>query len=347
MDRRLKLENVFFYVGICSPFDTFTQSRADTKPWRFGHGIKKRQKRAVPGLEKYHGKDIYLTEALTLELNLAISKAVEEKKPFFAYMSHYAVHAPFQADKRFIDNYKDSGKSKNAQAFASMIEGMDKSLNDIIAHLKKINVAENTLIIFLGDNGTDAPLGDIHSVACAAPLKGKKGTHYEGGMRVPFIAAWAQSSASNNFQQKYPIKKTIIHDEFAKISDIFPTILEVAEIQKPQDHIIDGTDLTPFFKGQKGQHPQKFLMHFHHSHRSSYFTSLRKGKHKLIYHYKKFANQRYELFNLEEDPYEANNLTTSQPELLKTMIKAMQNELSNANAQYPHNGDKKTFLKPE
>ena len=67
----------------------------------FGHAKKGREKRAVPGLEKYHGKDIYLTEALTLEMNAAISESVKAKKPFFAYMSHYAVHAPFQADPRF------------------------------------------------------------------------------------------------------------------------------------------------------------------------------------------------------------------------------------------------------
>ena len=68
---------------------------------------------------------------------------------------------------------------------------MDKSLGDLLDHLDALGVADNTLIFFLGDNGSDAPLGHQHEVACAAPLRGKKGAHYEGGMRVPFIAAWA------------------------------------------------------------------------------------------------------------------------------------------------------------
>ena len=66
----------------------------------FGH-LGGNKSRAVPGLEKYHGKDIFLTEALTLEANIAISEAKEEGKPFFLYMAHYAVHAPFNSDPRF------------------------------------------------------------------------------------------------------------------------------------------------------------------------------------------------------------------------------------------------------
>ena len=313
----------------------------------FGHAIKKRKNRAVPGLDKYHGKDIHLTEALTLELNSAISDSVKANKPFFAYMSHYAVHAPFQSDNRFAKNYKDSNKSKNAQAYATMIEGMDKSLRDIMAHLKKLNVAENTLIIFLGDNGSDAPLGGSHTVASSAPLRGKKGTHYEGGMRVPFIAAWASAAKNNPHQVKYPITPSIIHDEFAKISDIFPTILEMTSSKMPDEYISDGTSLTSYFKGKKGSHPQSFLMHFPHSHRSSYFTSLRMGKFKLVYHYKNKNDKRYELFDLEKDPFEEDNISAGKPEVLTSMIKSMQSQLKQANAQYPLDDDKATPLKPE
>ena len=71
----------------------------------------------------------------------------------------------------------DSGKPKPAQAFATLIEGMDRSLGDILDHLDALDVSRNTLVFFLGDNGSDAPLGDPHAVACAAPLRGKKGAH--------------------------------------------------------------------------------------------------------------------------------------------------------------------------
>ena len=110
----------------------------------------------MPHLEKYHGQNIFLTEALTLEAKAEIDKAVNASKPFFLHMSHYAVHSPFQSDPRFAKNYQ--GKSPSLMAYATMIEGMDKSLGDLIDHIETKGVAENTLIIFLGDNGGDAPI---------------------------------------------------------------------------------------------------------------------------------------------------------------------------------------------
>ena len=155
--------------------------------WGYGH-IKGSKARAVPDLEKYHGTDTFLSEALTIEANREIAKAVEEKRPFYLNMAHYAVHAPFQADKRFLSRYTDPNKKEQAKAFATLIEGMDKSLGDIMDQLEKLGIAENTLIFFLGDNGGDAPLGEERGYGSSAPLRGKKGTEFEGGMRVPFIA---------------------------------------------------------------------------------------------------------------------------------------------------------------
>jgi len=312
----------------------------------FGQKNPKRRKRAVPGLDQYHGKDIFLTEALTQEVKKAISKSVEDKKPFFAYMSHYAVHSPFEADSRFSKNYKDSGKAKSAQNYATLIEGMDKSLNDILNHLDTLNIAENTLVIFIGDNGSDAPLGKTHTVASSAPLRGKKGTHYEGGMRVPFIASWARNS-KNALQNSFKISNTVVDQNFAKVSDIFPTILDAAGINKPDSHTIDGTSLRKLLSGDANSHPQQFLMHFPHSHRSSYFTVFRDGDYKLVFHYKKEGKEKYELFNLVKDPYEENNLASSDSETLKAMLSKMRSGLEKCNAQYPHKGDKKTLIKPE
>jgi len=301
-------------------------------------------KRAVPGLEAYHGKEIFLTEALTLEINKELTRAVEEKKPFFAYMSHYAVHSPFQSDPRFADRYKDSGKPAKAQAYATMIEGMDKSLGDIIAKLEQLGVAEDTLVLFLGDNGSDAPLGATHGYSSSAPLRGKKGTHYEGGMRVPFIAAWAKPSDSSELQKKFPIKPGTVHDSFASICDIFPTLLELAAAKPPPDHKNDGHSLWKSFAGKPKDHPQKFLMHFPHSHRSNYFTVYREDQWKLVYHYQNEGDKRYELFDLTEDPYEKDNLASSKPKALQSMIAAMQRELKAAGAQYPLSKDKSTEL---
>ena len=93
----------------------------------------------VPGLEKYHGTDFFLTEAITLEMNQAIEAAVNSGKSFFAYMSHYAVHAPWQyPDARFIKNYPTL--KGHGLAFATLVEGMDKSLGD----LSLIHISEPT-----------------------------------------------------------------------------------------------------------------------------------------------------------------------------------------------------------
>lgn len=316
----------------------------------FGWAKKGREKRAVPGLEKYHGQDIYLTEALTLEINTAISEAVEAEKPFFAYMSHYAVHSPFQSDTRFAANYPDTTK-KSLANFATMIEGMDKSLGDMLDNLEELGIAENTLVLFLGDNGTDAPAGGVHEIACAAPLRAKKGTHYEGGMRVPFIAAWAKPNAENGFQKQFPVAQDAINStDIGAVYDVFTTVLEVAGAAKPESHVVDGINLMPLLSEAKGSAADReFLMHFPHSHRSSYFTAFRKGDWKLIYHYDKTSGpseDKVELFHLSTDRDESKNLASSNPEKLHDLMKAMNASLEDAGAQLPVDKADGATLKP-
>jgi arylsulfatase A-like enzyme len=225
----------------------------------YGNGIKNRQKRAVPGLEKYHGTETHLTEAITLEMKEAISEAVEMEKPFFAYMSHYAVHSPFESDERFVENYREGNTAKLA-AFASLIEGMDKSLGDILDHLESIGVAENTFVIFLGDNGTDAPIGDPHAISCSAPLRGKKAPHYEGGMRVPFIAAWGKSDPENRFQSQHPVLPNHhVTKGFGQVCDVYTTILDVTGTKPAEDHKVDGVSLLPSLSGSPLSEDREFL----------------------------------------------------------------------------------------
>lgn len=332
--------NIGFDVNIagCS----FGQPGSYLGKKNYGNGISKRQKRAVPGLEKYHGTDTHLSEALTIEMKAALSDAVESKQPFFAYMSHYAVHSPFEADARFVDHYRDADNPRLA-AFASLIEGMDKSLGDLLDHLEDLGVAENTFVIFLGDNGTDAPIGDAHDVSCAAPLRGKKGTHYEGGMRVPMIAAWAKPSDDNRLQERYPVESgRLVTHGFGHLCDVYATIQDVTETEPAEGHKTDGISLLPSLAGQSLPEERSFLMHFPHSHRSSYFTALRKGKYKLVYHYPvggafeaNKASAQMELFDLDVDPFESNNLAEAHPTLASEMRNTMMESLAEADAQYP------------
>ncbi len=308
-----------------------------------GYGsIKGNRKRAVPHLEAYHGSDTFLSEALTIEAKQQISKAVGEGVPFFLDFAHYAVHAPFQSDPRFASNYADSGKPDNAQAYATLIEGMDKSLGDILDHLQELGIAEETLVLFLGDNGSDAPLGPTHEHASSFPLRAKKGTHYEGGMRTPFIAAWAAVAAASPLQQRLPIEPGAVQKQLGTVLDVYPTILAAAGVEMLVGHPVDGVDLTPQFSGHANtDRREAFLMHFPHSHRSSYFTVFRRGNWKVIYHYlpeQNPAKVRYELFNLAEDPYENRNLAGSEPLKLREMMEGLITELVAHAAQYPVDG---------
>lgn len=316
---------------------------------RDGYGnINGEKSRAVPGLEKYWKNDIFLTEALTQEANDKITEAQNEGKPFFLYMSHYAVHAPFQSDPRFAEHYKNSGKSEEAQAYASLIEGMDKSLGDIISHVKNLGLGENTLILFLGDNGSDAPLPITNDYSSSDPLRGKKAMHWEGGMRVPFIASWITPDNKVKFQKDLKISQNQMKNQIGTILDLFPTICNLTDIDVPESHILDGFDLQKQLKGKTNKkRANTFLNHFPHDHRTPYFTSFVKDQWKVVYHYQIEGSPKYELYHLINDPFEGNNLAESNTNQLKTMMKFLQEDMNNKHALYPEkDGQTLTIIQP-
>lgn len=304
-----------------------------------GYGwIKGQRARAVPDLEQYHKTSTFLSDALTLEAGKEMEKAVAEHKPFYLNMAHYAVHSPFETDERFIGHYTDPAKKQQARAFATLIEGMDKSLGDIMDKLEKMGIAENTLIIFLGDNGGDAPLGEAADYGSSAPFKGKKGAEYEGGVRVPFIVGWAHPDKDNKFQKAYPVARNAIQTQMGTVMDIYPTVLSVAGVKAAEDHVLDGSDLKKLLSGKKDKkHRDDFLIHFPHEHRGSYFTSYRKGDWKLIYYYNPQTPEKpsYKLFNLADDPYEKNDLAKSDQKKAKELFDLMVKRLEKEKALYP------------
>ena len=289
----------------------------------------------VPGLEKYHGTDVFLTEAITLEMNKAIEDSVNAKKPFFAYMSHYAVHAPWiYPDMRFTKNYPQL--KGHGLAFATLVEGMDKSLGDIIGKLEALGVAEETLIIFFSDNGSAWSSG--------APFRDKKGSRFEGGLRVPLIVSWAKRNPENSFQKRFPIPANSVEHGMVTCVDLMPTMLKLAGVKIPNEAKIDGHDIRPYFLGTKGVHrPQEFLTHFPHRHRNTLYSTYRKNEWKIIFNYEP---DKWELYNLQDDPFEETNLVDQRPKVALMLAKEMVAKLDSMDARYPRSIGSNEDVKP-
>ncbi|HPT21088.1 MAG TPA: sulfatase-like hydrolase/transferase, partial [Bacteroidales bacterium] len=196
----------------------------------------------VPGLEQYHGDTIFLTEALTREAVKALDRAKTSVKPFYLYMAHYAVHIPLYADRRFYQRYIDKGLPEMEARYASMVEGMDKSLNDLMIYLDKNGLTENTIILFMSDNGgfsLSPRAGELHTHN--KPLNSGKGSAYEGGIREPMIVKWPGK-----------VKPGSKCDDYLLIEDFFPTILEMAQVKNYKTvQTIDGKSFVPMLL-QKG-----------------------------------------------------------------------------------------------
>ena len=270
----------------------------------------------VPGLEKYHGEDIFLTEALTIEANKAIDKAVAEKKPFYLYMSHYAIHAPWEKDNRYYQKYIDAGLNEFDATYAAMIEGMDKSLGDIRANLERLGVADNTIIVFMSDNGSPK------QTAQNLPLRGHKLTPYEGGVRVPMLVKWPGVTQSAS-----------INDQYLIIEDIFPTFLEMAKLSKEAERSVDGISFKPLLTGE-GDYPvdRPIYWHFPNTYDQPPYSAVRKGDWKLIYHH---IDRKLELFNLKSDIGETTDLAQENSEKKAELVHLLSNYLAMVKAQMP------------
>ena len=285
----------------------------------------------VPGLEAYHGKDIFLTEALTLEANNAIDKAVSARNPFFLYMSHYAVHVPFAIDSRFYQRYLDAGLGKTEAMYAAMVEGMDKSLGDILDNVERHGLAEETIVLFMSDNGglsAHGRGGRPHSHN--KPLSSGKGSAHEGGVRVPMIATWPGVTKSDS----------VCHQPVI-IEDFFSTILEMAGVSEIEQvgGFVDGLSFANLLHGEHDETREQrpLVWHFPNNWGPSGpgigpSSAIRLGNWKLIYYY---ATQQYELFDLEHDLGEQHNLANDHPGLRKKLASKLTDYLKSVDAQMP------------
>jgi len=293
--------------------------------------------REVPDMEEYFGTDTFLTEALTREALKALEEPIKHKQPFFLNMCHYAVHVPIQADKRFVKKYLDKGINITEAAYASMVEGMDKSLGDIMDYLKKKGVDKNTVIIFMSDNGGLSLASERggKNETQNLPLKAGKGSVYEGGIREPMIV-------------KYPgvVKPATVANQYIIIEDFFPTILELAGIKNYKAiQQIDGKSFVPVLKNPNYVDSSRTLI-FDYPNKwqtlknelgMNYFSAIRKGDWKVVY---SMRTGKSELYNLKKDIGEINDLSTQYPEKTKELTDLLGKQLKQWNAPMP--ADKST-----
>ena len=284
------------------------------------------------GRDPYHvkrdGEQVHLSEALTLEAKNEISDAVNEQKPFFLYLSHYAIHTPIIEDKRFSKNYPNlEGKTR---AYATLVEGADKSLGDVMDHIKKLGIGKNTLIIWTADNG---------GLRSNAPMKGLKNDAYEGGHRVPNMVAWGEQDETQAHQKRMPLKPGRVDNRPYIHQDWMPTLLSLAGTKHPKPELLDGYDITGLLSGKDiDSRPELFFWHepnfWVHSGPES---SIREGKWKLIYFYAngKWNKAGWELYDLNADIGETNNLVGKYPEITDRLARKLIKHLKENNANYP------------
>ncbi len=257
----------------------------------------------VPGLEKYHGTDMHLTDVLAIEACVAIRKAVADDQPFFLYMAPYAVHTPIQPQPRFIDNYRgrkypgtDIDIPNVESDYASMVEGYDAALGKILNQIDELGVADETLIVFTSDNGglsaharSTTPRGTGRDTHCW-PLREGKGSAYEGGTRVPLVVSWARPDPDSPAQAFLKIESGSASEVPVICEDYFPSICRWANIDVTPflasgpnasqrniaaeasnnlselfgAHVIDGEDITPYVLGNPRNRRRPLIFHYPH-----------------------------------------------------------------------------------
>jgi arylsulfatase A len=241
-------------------------------------------------------------------------------QPFFINLGHYAVHTPIQAIDEVAAKYQRDDKSDANAKYAAMVESVDDSTGAILDTLEELGLDDNTMIIFTSDNGgLDRNGGPTEN----APLRSGKGYAYEGGIRVPFLVRWPGTIPAGKVSPQ-PVCSI----------DVFPTILDAADVPLPDDRDIDGLSLLPLLKsgGTEALDRDELIWHFpHYRHDPGPYSIIRKGNHKLI----KFWDGPFELYDLENDLGEENNLADAQPEKVKALEKRLTGQLEKMNAKLP------------
>jgi len=267
----------------------------------------------MPNLEGGKEGD-FLTDRLT---DYAVDYIGEHKDdPFFIYFSYYTVHGPIMAKPELTQKYeeklKSGGYEKVGSKYAAMIQSLDESVGRVIDKLEEEGLMDKTYIIFTADNGAT---GTQH---CGG-LRGAKALSYEGGTREPFII-------------NGPGIKAGVNDTPVIGMDFYPTILDLIGAEQKPDQHKDGLSLLPLLKGKGSLKKRSLFWHYPHYHKTNPYGAVRNGNWKLI---EFFEDGNVELYNLEKDPAEENDLAKIYPEKAEKLLKELKNWRKSVDAQMP------------
>ncbi len=266
----------------------------------------------------------YLADYLTDKAVRFIRK--HRDQPFFLFLAHYAVHIPLEADRELIEKYRRKPKPQegvNNPIYAAMVEHVDRSVGRIVEALAELGLTDRTLIIFTSDNGGLRRRFDRQGpvVSSLAPLRGEKGTLYEGGLRVPLIVSWPGVVPERSLCEQ-PVSSI----------DIFPTLADVVQVSVARQWQVDGVSLMPVLTGKGVLERQALFWHYPHYHHDAPASAVRSGPWKLIHFYE---DDRDELYNLAIDIGETRNLAAQERERVAAMRKLLDLWLNEVGALMP------------
>lgn len=277
-------------------------------PGSYFHPYERNDRRVYP-LPEGGAEGDYLTDRLTDEALRILEDYRDE--PFLLYFPYYAVHTPIQArpeDSAPFQERVDPARRHRSPVYAGMLAAVDRSVGRLRARLEELGLADNTVIVFTGDNGgldRAGPDGRMGRPTENAPLRAGKGSAYEGGVRTPTIYYWPAVTPAGTVSAEPVI--TV---------DIYPTILEIAGVPGDPAHneSVDGVSLAPLLRNPATALGREALYwHYPHYHAggATPHSAIRAGAWRLVHFYE---DGRVELYNLEEDPGEERDLAAARPD---------------------------------
>lgn len=211
--------------------------------------------------------------------------------PFFLYLAHMYVHLPLYAPDRFMR------ESENG-AYGAAVACVDWAVSVILDELKELGLDEDTMVIFTSDNGSRGDHGGSN-----APLRGGKGTSWEGGYRLPCIIRWPGH-----------VEPGQVSDAMVSSIDLMPTICEAAGAAVPQDRIIDGRSMVPHFGGSAGRYDVRDTFFYYYK---DQLDAVRFKEWKL--HVRRRDDEVAELYNLDDDVAESGNVYEAHPDVVSLL----------------------------